>query len=246
MPAEQGGTSALRMALLPVCVLAGGLGTRLGELTRTIPKPLIPVAGEPFVFHQLRLLSESGAQRVVLCVGYLGDQIEKVVGESRFGLQVAYSYDTPGLDGTLGAVRRALPLLDERFLILYGDTYLPIDYQDVQRNWLASGLPAMMTVLRNDNKWGLSNATFCDGKVLAHNKNNPSPEMAWIDYGLSGLSVDVVKAAPGDGRDLSGLYGELARRGELYGYEALQRFHEIGSPETLAEAGRYLASRNPK
>lgn len=242
----EGRAPAATTGLLPVCVLAGGLGTRLGELTRTIPKPLVPVAGEPFVFHQMRLLSDSGAQRVVLCVGYLGEQIESRVGHSCFGMQVAYSYDSPALDGTLGAIRRALPLLDDRFLIIYGDTYLPIDYQDVQRKWLASGLPAMMTVLRNDNRWGPSNASFRDGKVLAHDKGEPSAEMAWIDYGLGGLSVELVSAAPADERDLSWLYGELARRGELYGYEALNRFHEIGSPEALAETSRYLASRNPR
>jgi NDP-sugar pyrophosphorylase family protein len=176
-------------------------------------------------------------------VGYRGEQIEATVGPSRFGLHLEYSYDSPDLDGTLGAIRRALPLLGEKFLVLYGDTYLPIDYGDVQRKWLASRLPALMTVLRNDNKWGPSNASFRRGRVIAHDKSQPTADMAWIDYGLGGLSVEVVDASPPSERDLSALYGDLARHGRLFGYAATRRFHEIGSPDALAETDRYLTAR---
>ncbi len=224
-------------------MLAGGLGTRLGEMTRTIPKPLLEVAGEPFLFHQLRLLADNGATRVVLCVGYLGELIERAVGASRFGLGISYSYDPPAMTGTLPAIEHALPLLDERFLVLYGDTYLPIDYLDVQHKWLASGLPAMMTVLHNENRWGRSNAAFDGTRVLAYDKFAPSAEMTWIDYGLGGLSAAVFAGAPSIERDLSSLYRDLAYRRELAGYEASERFHEIGTPEALAETAAYLEAR---
>jgi MurNAc alpha-1-phosphate uridylyltransferase len=128
--------------LPPVCILAGGRGTRLRELVATTPKPLITLAGEPFLFHQLRLLAGHGATRVVLCVGYLGELIEQRVGADRFGIEIAYSYDSPQLDGTLSAIRRARPLLGERFLVLYGDTYLRLDYGAGARAWWASGLAA--------------------------------------------------------------------------------------------------------
>ena len=101
--------------------------------------------------HPLRLLASSGASEIVLCVGYLGEQIEAAIGASRFGMRIRYSYDGPDLDGTLGAIRRALPLLGERFLVLYGDTYLRLDYAELARTWRASGLPAVMSVLRNEN-----------------------------------------------------------------------------------------------
>ena len=166
--------------------------------------------------------------------------IEDAVGATRFGLEVAYSYDSPGLDGTLGAIRRALPLLGDRFLVMYGDTFLPIDFRDVQRVWLKSGLPAVMTVLRNDDMWGRSNAVFRRGLVVAYDKKTPSPEMSWIDYGLGGLSSESVAAAPAHERDLSELYTELARKGALLGYEAVERFHEIGTPEALEETRRLL------
>src|SRR5580765_2332217 len=106
-------------ALPTVCILAGGLGTRLGGLVADTPKPLLEVAGEPFLLHQLRLLAAHGATSVVLCTGYLGEQVEKQVSTERFGIQILYSHDGPKLAGTLGAIRQALPLLPDRFLVLY-------------------------------------------------------------------------------------------------------------------------------
>ncbi len=236
--------SGEQMSLLPVCVLAGGLGTRLGDVTRTVPKPLVEVAGAPFVFHQLRLLSDSGASRVVLCVGYLGEMIEATVGSSRFGLEISYSYDSPSPAGTLAAIKGALPLLGDRFLVLYGDTYLPIDYLDVQRKWFESGLPAMMTVLHNENLWGRSNASFKDGRVVAYDKVAPSADMSWIDYGLGGLTAALLDTAPSGESEVSALYGLLALNGDLFGCEVSERFHEIGTPKALAETSAYLAPQN--
>ena len=160
--------------LLPVAVLAGGLGTRLGDIARDTPKALVPVAGEPFVHHQLRLLSRQGAQRVVLCVGHLGQQVAEVIGDGgRFGLDVDYAFDGPEPVGTAGALRQALPLLGEAFLVTYGDAYLRIDYLSVQRAFEAANRPGLMTVLRNDGAWGESNAVYGDGLVSAYDKRVP-------------------------------------------------------------------------
>ena len=226
--------------LPPVCILAGGLGTRLGERVRDTPKPLLEVAGEPFLIHQLRLLAAHGARKVVLCVGYRGETIVERIGAERFGLRIAYSFDAPDLDGTLGAVRRALPLLGERFLVLYGDSYLRIDYAAADRAWRGSGLPALMSVLRNEGRWDTSNAVYENGRVVAYDKHAPTPAMRWIDYGLGGLCARAVEAAPENERDLARLYGRLARRGELCGVVAKERFYEIGTPAALAEAEAFL------
>ena len=123
----------------------------------------------------------------MLCVGHLGERIEERIGDSRFGIAICYSYDAPGLEGTLGAIRRARELLGERFLVLYGDTYLRIDYADFARAWRDCGLPAAMAVLRNEGRWDTSNALYSDGHVSAYDKHAPSPGMNWIDYGLGGL-----------------------------------------------------------
>lgn len=221
-----------------ICILAGGRGTRLGARVADTPKPLLEVAGEPFLFHQLRLLAEHGARRAVLCVGYLGELIEAGVGSRRYGIEIEYSYDSPDLDGTLGAIRRALPLLGDRFLVLYGDTYLRLDYRDAVRSWERSGTSGLMCVLRNEGRWDTSNALYRDGRVLAYDKRNPTPEMRWIDYGLGGLRADAVT---GGESDLAALYRDLAERGELCGYEVTERFHEIGTPAAFAETEAFLS-----
>jgi NDP-sugar pyrophosphorylase family protein len=226
--------------LPPVCILAGGLGTRLGETVRATPKPLIEVADEPFLLHPLRLLAECGFTEVVLCVGYLGELIEERIGSERFGLRIAYSYDGPGLDGTLGALRRAATHLGERFLVLYGDTYLRIDYADVANRWSDSGLPALMVAYRNEGRWDTSNVVYHDDRILAYDKFAPTPEMQWIDYGLGGLTTAVLDEVGPTERDLASLYQRLAAAGGLFGYEARERFYEIGTPSALAEADAFL------
>jgi NDP-sugar pyrophosphorylase family protein len=228
--------------LPPVCILAGGLGTRLGERVRDTPKPLLDVADEPFLLHQLRLLERYGLREVVLCVGYRGEQIEAAIGSERFGIRIRYSFDAPELDGTLGAIRRAAPLLGERFLVLYGDTYLRIDYADVARIWEQSELPAVMSVLRNEGRWDTSNVDYAAGRVLDYDKHAPTPEMSWIDYGLGGLTAEALSFAEDRESELANLYHRLAELGLLCGYEASERFYEIGTPSGLQEADVFLRS----
>src|SRR5262249_51995133 len=143
------------------------------------------VAGEPFIAHQLRLLEKSGIRRIVLCVGFLGEMIRGFVGDgSPFGVRVEYSQDWPDLRGTAGAVAKALPLLGERFFVLYGDSYLPCDYRAVESAFLQSGRPGLMTVYANQGRWDTSNVEFVDGRITAYDKNRRSPNMRYIDYGL--------------------------------------------------------------
>lgn len=204
------------------------------------------MAGEPFVLHQLRLLAEHGAERAVLCVGYLGEMIEDRVGRTRYGIAIDYSYDSPELDGTLGAIRRALPLLGDRFLVLYGDTYLRLDYRAVVADWIKSDLAGLMTVLRNDGRWDTSNVVYGHGRVLVYDKYDLTSEMHWIDYGLGGLTRKALGEVDEHERDLAALYHRLAGTGSLYGFLATERFYEIGTPEGLAETEAFLtATRAP-
>jgi N-acetyl-alpha-D-muramate 1-phosphate uridylyltransferase len=229
------------MTLPPVCILAGGLGERLGARTASTPKPLLEVAGQPFLLHQLHLLASHGAERVVLCVGYRGELIEERIGRARSGITIDYSYDSPQLDGTLGAIRRALPILGDRFLVLYGDTYLRIDYGAAVTSWIQSRQPAMMTVLHNDGRWDTSNVLYSPGRVVAYDKHNPTPEMHWIDYGLGGLEPSALSAVGPGEADLAELYHRLAAAGRLHGFEATERFYEIGTPESLEQTDAFLA-----
>ena len=230
----------LGLMLPTICILAGGYGQRLGERTTHTPKPLLEVAGEPFLFHQLRLLAKHDAERVVLCVGYLGEMIEERVGRARFGITIDYSYDSPQLDGTLGAIRRAVALLGDRFLVLYGDTYLRLDYRAAVGGWIKSDAPAMMTVLRNDSRWDTSNVVYADRRVLAYDKHHITPEMRWIDYGLGGLTSEGLRAVHERERDLASLYRRLAQIGSLHGFLATERFYEIGTAKGFAETEEFL------
>ena len=228
--------------MLPVAILAGGLATRLRPITQKIPKSLIEVAGKPFIFHQLDYLRQQGINSVVLCIGYLGEMIQEVVGDgSQWGIHVSYSPDGATLLGTGGALRQAVPLLGEHFFILYGDSYLPIDFSDVEKTYAASGKKGLMTVLRNQNRWDKSNVEFDVGQIIEYNKFVIRSQMHYIDYGLGLLQSDVLQLYPaGQSFDLSKVYNELSLTGDLAGYEVFERFYEIGSLPGIAEAENYL------
>jgi NDP-sugar pyrophosphorylase family protein len=226
---------------LPVAVLAGGLSTRLRPITETIPKALVDVAGKPFVTRQLEYLRQQGITRVVMCLAHLGEQVEAFVGDgSSFGLEVRYSWDGPSLLGTGGALKRALPLLGEQFFVFYGDSYLPIDFRTVEQGFFASGKPALMTVLKNDDRWDKSNVLLRDGCIIEYNKRAPRPEMAHIDYGLGVLSASLLETVVDGPVDLADIYHELSTRGLLAGWEVFGRFYEIGSHKGLNETIEYF------
>jgi MurNAc alpha-1-phosphate uridylyltransferase len=230
---------------LPVAILAGGLATRLHPVTETIPKALVDVAGTPFILRQLDYLRRQGIGRVVLCVGFLGEQIEAVVGDgSTMGLSVSYSRDWPNLMGTGGALKQALSLLDSQFLVLYGDSYLPIDFAAVEREFIACGKPALMTVQRNANRWDKSNVLFRDSVIVEYNKRAPTTDMKHIDYGLGAISARVLAdEVTTRAFDLADIYHRLSLSGQLAGYEVHERFYEIGSHKGLAEAADYFKGR---
>jgi NDP-sugar pyrophosphorylase family protein len=227
---------------IPVAVLAGGLATRLRPITEKIPKSLIPVAGKPFLAHQLELLRARGIGRAVLCVGYLGEMIQREFGDgSAFGLRLDYTFDGPKLLGTGGALRRALPLLGKEFFVLYGDSYLPVEYRPIAEFFRRSGKLGCMTVYRNEGRYDTSNVVFRDGSVVVYDKKNRLPEMRHIDYGLSLFQATVFNAYPADKPfDLAEVMGKLVREKQLAGYEVHERFYEIGSPAGLTELEKLL------
>jgi NDP-sugar pyrophosphorylase family protein len=228
---------------LPVAIIAGGLATRLGGLARQTPKALLPVAGEPFIHHQLRLLARYGVVEVTLCSGYLGEMIQAAVGDGReFGLRVRHIFDGPELRGTGGALKNALPLLGEAFMTIYGDSYLEIDYLDVARAFAASEQPALMTVYCNEGRFDTSNVVFEKGRIVHYDKKNQTPDMRHIDYGLGCLKASVLADWPGEKFDLAEVYKCLCREGRLAGYESPMRFYEIGSRAGLEELDARLSA----
>jgi NDP-sugar pyrophosphorylase family protein len=230
---------------LPVAILAGGLAMRLRPLTEKIPKSLLQVAGKPFVVHQLELLKRHGLNKVIFCVGHLGEQLQASLGDgSSFGVNLQYVFDGPTLLGTGGALRRALPLLGEAFFVMYGDSYLECDYSAIEKAFWSSGKLGLMTVYRNNNQWERSNILFRRRRILRYDKKHHAPDMQHIDYGLGALRTQVLEIYPeGQSLDLADVYKDLSNRDQLAGYEVTQRFYEIGSPAGLEETQRYLSQK---
>jgi NDP-sugar pyrophosphorylase family protein len=229
---------------LPVAILAGGLATRLRPITEKIPKSLVPVMGKPFLAHQLELLRSRGIRHAVLCLGHLGEMIERDFGREAFGVKLDYSFDGPKLLGTGGAIKRALPMLGGEFFVLYGDSYLPIEYQPIAEFFRRSGKLGCMTVYHNEGRYDTSNVVFADGEIKVYDKKAKLPEMRHIDYGLS-----LFKAAAFDGYsaeqpfDLADVMGRLVREKQLAGYEVKERFYEMGSPVGLEELEQLLRGK---
>ena len=231
-------------------ILAGGLGTRVAAIAPSVPKALIPVAGEPFAAHQLSLLARGGIRRVVYCIGHRGDAIQRFVGSGeRWGIEVTYVEDGETLVGTGGALRRALDAgaLDPAFFVLYGDSYLPIDYQAVWEAFSGGRTAALLTVFRNEGRWDTSNVLLENGQVVLYDKRREDPRsvrMVHIDYGLSVLTREVVErlVPPGARVDLADVYRTLSLEGQLAGHEVHQRFYEAGSPSGLQDLEAYLRS----
>ena len=206
------------MKLLQVVILAGGLATRLRPITERIPKALIDINGEPFIYHQLRLLYRQGVRDVVLCLGYLGEMVQEAVGNGQqFGMRVQYAFDGPVLLGTGGAIKRAAPYLEDAFFILYGDSYLTCDYSAAQKTFLAETKQGLMTVFKNQGQWDTSNVEMVDGRIAVYDKLQRNKNMHHIDYGLGIMAKTALNWIPdNEPYDLALLYQTLLKNTKLW------------------------------
>jgi NDP-sugar pyrophosphorylase family protein len=230
-------------------ILAGGRGTRMAPFTDLTPKALLPVAGRPFADWQLTWLAGQGVDEVVYSIGHLGDQIRRHVGAGeRWGLKVTYVDEGEKLRGTGGALRQALDesVLDEQFLVIYGDSYLHIDIGRVWEVFASGSHAALMSVFQNDGQWERSNVVFSDGVVTRYQKGLTAipTEMRYVDYGLSVFKRSTVEQWMPRFCiiDLADTFTALSAAGELAGYEAEGRFYEIGSPAGLRDLEAQLAT----
>lgn len=227
-------------------ILAGGLGTRMRPLTETCPKTLLPVRGRPFAYHQLHWLAAQGVSEVVYCIGHRGDLIRRYWAMEPAPIRsIKWVDEREQLRGTGGALRLAFEqgVLNESFLVLYGDSFLPVRFTPVWQAFEASGLPALMTVLRNDGRWDSSNAIYENGRVVFYAKGQ-ADGMQFIDYGLLAFRRETFEGAP-QVFDLAGMLNQLSVQGKLAGYEVTERFYEVGSMAGLLALERYLADREP-
>lgn len=223
-------------------ILAGGLATRIRPMTDEIPKSMVKFLNKPFLEYQINILRKNGIAELILCVGYLYEQIENYFENgSRFGVNIRYSYEKERLLGTGGAIKKAKNLLNKEFFILYGDSYLDTDYQKIYKYFKEIDYPAIMTVYKNENKLDRSNLIFKDGIIELYDKENKIPEMEYIDYGLSIVSKEVLEEIPENiPYDLAKLYKKLSQEKRLAGFEVSHRFYEIGSLHGLKEFENFV------
>ncbi len=222
---------------LQAVILAGGLGTRLRPMTHSIPKAMVPICGRPFMEYQLEALCASGVDDVVLCVGYLGQQIVDHFGDGReFGLSIRYGFERKQLLGTAGAIKNVEDLLNDSFFVVNGDTYSIIDFPGIMAHFLGSDRLGLMVVFRNADQWDRSNVVVDGDTVRIYDKERKLPEMVHIDFGVAAFRREAFGQIPqGTVVDLSSVYQPLIRRRQLLAYETAQRFYEVGSLAGLHE-----------
>jgi NDP-sugar pyrophosphorylase family protein len=228
-----------------ICILAGGKATRLHPLTLDIPKSLIDINGKPFIIHQLEILKNNNISKIVFCLGYLGDRIEEYLSKSEFArnnFEMTYSYDPEEAPGTGGAIKNAKNLLPETFWIIYGDSYLDINFKEISDSYELSQKSALMVVYKNNNKYDISNVVFRDGLILKYNKIMYTNDMEYIDYGLGILKINAFEKFS-DTFDLSDVYSDLIINNQLAGFEVSQRFYEIGSFSGIEELKLFLSKK---
>jgi len=228
---------------MQIVVLCGGKATRLYPLTRKIPKSLIRIVGKPFLEYQLALLKKNGISDIVLCIGYKGEQIKKYFGGGKkFGVKIRYSSDGKKLLGTGGALKKAEDLLEDTFLVMWGDSYLPFNFQKAIKFFKKSNKLGLMTVFKNLDKYEPSNVEIEKNLVKSYSKKRKTKKMKHIDYGVSIYRKEVLKFIPKNQvYDLSKLQQTLIKKRQLLAYPAEKRFYQIGSPKGLGEFKKYIA-----
>jgi NDP-sugar pyrophosphorylase family protein len=228
--------------MLPLAILAGGYATRLGTLTKELPKCLIEINGRPFVDWQLDLLAKNDYLDFIFCVSYKSDAVQEYLGDGKErGINIQYSLDGPTQLGTGGAVQNALPKLGETFGVIYGDSYLPTNYFVAEQSFLSSRSQALMTVYENRNHFDSSNVEFVDGKLINYEKGTNNKYMRHIDYGITFFKETAFHPWRDQSSfDLSEVCHQLANNKQLDGYEVFERFYEIGSIQGIEEFSQYL------
>jgi MurNAc alpha-1-phosphate uridylyltransferase len=224
-------------------ILAGGLATRLKPLTTNVPKSMVKIIGKPFLEYQLELLKKNEIRDIILCVGYLHEQIEDYFGNGRkFDVNIVYSQEKVRLLGTGGALKNAEKYLESKFFVMYGDSYLPIAFRKVYQHFINNSAIACMVVYKNESRYDKSNVLFKNKKVKVYDKGKPSPEMRHIDYGLTIFSKETLKEIPKEQPcDLGCVLSKLAKDGKLLGCEVYNRFYEIGSLKGLRDFEKYIS-----
>jgi len=227
---------------MQIVIFCGGLATRLGELAKEIPKSMIDIDGKPFLEHQIDNLKKQGVKDIILCVGHLSEKIIDYFGDgSKFGVKIKYSPDGEKPLGPIGALKKAEALLDDLFFIMYGDSYVSVDFDKIYNFFMKHDKPACMVVYKNYDKYDKSNLIVKENLVVGYGDKNKSVDMIFIDYGTSLLTKKTLEKVPSNKLYSTGeFFDDLIGKNELLAFEATKRFYHIGNLEALEELRAYI------
>ena len=226
--------------IFPVIILAGGKATRLGKIAKNTPKSLIKINNHPFLYHQLIYLEKQGIKEVIICAGHLGFKIKKFIENKKINLKIKYFNDGKKLLGTGGAIKKILPFLKNNFFVMYGDSYLPINFRNVQKLYINSKKLGLITIYKNKNKLDKSNIILKSGNIY-YNKFKPIKGMHYIDYGLNILNKRVFKYFNLKKKfDLAEVLNLISKKNLLTFMLVKKRFYEIGSLHGIKDTEDFL------
>lgn len=183
-------------------------------------------------------------RKFLICAGYNSKVILDYFGSGeKLGAEISYSIEEEKLLGPAGALKKAEPMLDEEFLVTYGDAFLVMDYKRAWDYFLKSGKLGMMVVYCNNNRYGRSDLEVSNGYVEKYDKRG-APELKWINYGVSFLRKSALQFIPPNQEfGEEEFYNRLIKKRELLAFETKERFYEIGTPDSLKEFTEYLSKR---
>jgi len=216
-------------------ILAGGKGTRLGHLTNNTPKPMIPINGKPFLQYQLKYIRSFGFHDVLLLVGYLSDKIlEYFEDGSKFDIQLQYSLED-SLLGTGGALKNAEKMLDEEFLLLNGDTFLAIDYQELVSYFHRNDTSATITVYDNPDRIFRNNIALGESDFVVAYSKRDTEGMGYVDAGAMVLKRDVLNRIPEHEKYSleEQIFPRLIDQKEMRAHVTNLRFYDMGTMEGI-------------
>ena len=230
---------------IQIAILAGGLATRLGKLTKKEPKSLLRIDGKPFIEYQVERIYKQGITNIIICAGHLGEQIEKYMGNGKkYGMNIRYSHEESPL-GTAGALKKAGNLLDNEFITMYGDSYLFLDFSSMFDYFLEQDKLALMTVYKNNGHHEKSNTSISGDMVTGYSKNGRNDDMVYIDYGAHVLRKEVLELIPENRYfSLEELFPMLISKKQLLAFEARSRYYEVGSIKGIEGFTNYIRGKN--
>jgi len=222
--------------------MAGGLATRLRPLTEDTPKSLILIEGKPFLQYQIELLNRNGIKEIVLCLGYMGNKIEDYFGNgNRFGVKIKYSYED-NLLGTGGALKLVEPHLDEHFFLIWGDSYVRLDYQEMYAFHIKNDrkFEVTMAIFYNIRNYDKSNIAYEHGKIKKYEKHSKDV-LKYIDAGIMVINKELLERIPVSRVfQIEEIFSQLAKQEKIQPFLIKKRYYEIGSIKGLNQFKKFI------